>query len=33
MTAWNIAIVGATGQVGSALVELLQERSLPKKSF
>lgn len=25
MSAWNIAIVGATGQVGSALVELLQE--------
>lgn len=33
MTAWNIAIVGATGQVGSALVELLQEHSLPEKSF
>ena len=25
MSAWNIAIVGATGQVGSALIELLQE--------
>ncbi|MWP46580.1 aspartate-semialdehyde dehydrogenase [Gilliamella sp. Pas-s27] len=28
MSAWNIAIVGATGQVGSALVELLQQRGL-----
>lgn len=28
MSAWNIAIVGATGQVGSALVELLQENSI-----
>ncbi|OCG23746.1 hypothetical protein A9G11_05175 [Gilliamella sp. wkB108] len=28
MSAYNIAIVGATGQVGSALVELLQQRSI-----
>lgn len=28
MSAWNIAIVGATGQVGSALVELLQQDNL-----
>ncbi|WP_294609863.1 aspartate-semialdehyde dehydrogenase [uncultured Gilliamella sp.] len=28
MSAWNIAIVGATGQIGSALVELLQQRSI-----
>lgn len=28
MSAWNIAIVGATGQVGSALIELLQQRGL-----
>ncbi|OCG01242.1 aspartate-semialdehyde dehydrogenase [Gilliamella sp. wkB112] len=28
MSAWNIAIVGATGQVGSALVELLQQRAI-----
>lgn len=28
MSAWNIAIVGATGQVGSALVELLEQRSI-----
>ena len=28
MASWNIAVVGATGQVGSALVELLQESPL-----
>ena len=28
MSAWNIAIVGATGQVGSALVDLLQHRTI-----
>lgn len=28
MSSWNIAIVGATGQVGSAVVELLQQRSI-----
>jgi aspartate-semialdehyde dehydrogenase len=33
MSAWNIAIVGATGQVGSALVELLQQRSLQENSL
>jgi aspartate-semialdehyde dehydrogenase len=33
MSAWNIAIVGATGQVGSALVELLQENSSQKNSI
>lgn len=28
MSAWNIAVVGATGQVGSALVELLQKSTI-----
>ncbi len=26
---WNIALLGATGAVGSALLELLQERQFP----
>lgn len=26
---WNIALLGATGAVGSALLELLQEREFP----
>lgn len=29
MASWNIAVVGATGLVGSAIVDLLQERSFP----
>lgn len=33
MSAWNIAIVGATGQVGSALIALLQQRSSQNNSF
>ncbi|MDK7224063.1 aspartate-semialdehyde dehydrogenase, partial [Proteus mirabilis] len=26
---WNIALVGATGAVGEAILELLQERDFP----
>ena len=26
---WNIALLGATGAVGEALLELLQERQFP----
>ncbi len=26
---WNIALLGATGAVGTALLELLQERAFP----
>ncbi len=26
---WNIALLGATGAVGTALLELLQEREFP----
>lgn len=26
---WNIAVVGATGAVGEAILELLQEREFP----
>lgn len=30
---WNIALLGATGTVGNALLELLQERSFPTGEF
>ncbi|WP_392566368.1 aspartate-semialdehyde dehydrogenase [Utexia brackfieldae] len=29
MSAWNIAVIGATGAVGSAIIDLLEERQFP----
>ena len=29
MASWNVAIVGATGAVGNAMIKILEERNFP----